>query len=171
MTTAQAYTVLYIIPCCYFFVFQPTGPLADEAAVIQLRPIYQHAARWDAGHSLGHPGAADNGPPDTICIPDLLLELSLPNTPSSHTVTQPPSGRFICCVPSFACSIFLPFFLLLPVSLQKASFVSLKQFLLSFSCLSVCLPLSLQHTQTRNRYPLWNNTPLLRICLNIAFLV
>lgn len=116
-----------------FFEFHPAGPLADEAAVIQLRPIYQHAARRDAGRSLGHPGAAENGPPDTICILDLLLELSLPNTPSSHTVTLPPSDRFICCGLSFSPSIFLSFFRLLSVPLRKASFVSLKQFLLSFS--------------------------------------
>lgn len=85
-----------------FFVFHPAGPLTDEAAVIQLRPIHQHPTRRDAGRSLGHPGAAENGPPDTICILDLLLELSLPNTPSSLTVTLPPSDRFICCVPSFS---------------------------------------------------------------------
>lgn len=77
-----------------FLVFHPTGPLADEAAVFQLRPMYQHAARQDAGRSLGHPGAAENGPPDTICILDLLLELRLPTTRSSHTVSRP--QLFIC---------------------------------------------------------------------------
>lgn len=138
-TSTLAYAVLYIIPCCYFFVcFHPAGPLVDKAAVFQLRPIYQHAARWGAGPQLGTPWCCGEWGRQTQSAfltfssssRSPTLPPLTPSTSASLRLPPPPSDdRFIWCLPS----VSLCFSPLLSVSPQQAPLVSLRQVLLRFS--------------------------------------